>query len=206
MKSPTTANLCSPNHRNYLLRPEEDEKTPLLSEKPVERKGKIKKLVRKLSNFVENIKNWIKRKCPKLLCPVGTPAKLPPFTINTGDKEPIRIRPRPHSPLDLAKIKEFLKENLKTDIISESQSPWSAPLVLATKPDGSTRVCVDYRALNRITEKDAHPLPRIDESFSYFADTKYYTSLDLRSGYWQIPLDNDTKPKTAFSTHYGQFQ
>src|SRR5579862_7463334 len=54
----------------YLLRPEEDEKTPLLSEKPVERKGKIKKLMRKLSNFVENIKNWIKCKCPKLLRPV----------------------------------------------------------------------------------------------------------------------------------------
>ena len=78
--------------------------------------------------------------------------------------------------------------------------------MLATKPNGGTRVYVDYRALNRITEKDAHPLPRIDESFLYFSGAKYFTSLDLRSGYWQIPLDDESKPKTAFSTRYGQFQ
>src|SRR5213079_1132501 len=88
-------------------------------------------------------------------------------------------------------------------VIEESQSPWSAPIVLAKKPDGSTRICVDYRALNRITEKDAHPLPRVDESFSQFAGAKYFTSLDLKSGYWQIPLDEDSKVKTAFSTRCG---
>ena len=135
------------------------------------------KLMRKLSNHVTNIKCWIKRNCPRLLRAVGIPATLSPFTINTGDKEPICIRPRAHSPLDLVKIKEFLNENLKNGVITESQSPWSAPIILATKPNGDTRVCVDYHALNRITEKDAYSLPRIDESFSQFAGVAYFTSL-----------------------------
>ena len=90
---------------------------------------------------------------------MGRPAKLEPFNIDTGDHAPIKINPRPYSPVDLAKIKEFIDENLKTGVISESDSPWSFPLVLAVKPDGGTHICVDYHALNRITRKDAHPLP-----------------------------------------------
>jgi transposase InsO family protein/uncharacterized protein (UPF0335 family) len=187
----------------YLLRPDVIEPA---TNSGLKSKGKIKKFARKVANFVSRITAWIKRSCPALLRKIGEPANLAPFTINTGDKEPINIRPRPYSPLDLAKIKDFLDENLKNGVIAESQSPWSAPIVLAKKPDGSTRVCVDYRALNRITEKDAHPLPRVDESFSQFAGAKYFTSLDLKSGYWQIPLDEDSKAKTAFSTRHGHFQ
>ena len=132
--------------------------------------------------------------------------RLQPFKIDIGDKEPINIRPRPHSPLDQEKIRAFINENLKNGVISPSQSPWSAPIVLAAKPNGETRVCVDYRALNKATDKDAHPLPRIDESFGLFSGAKYFTSLDLRSGYWQIPLDEATKPKTAFSSRYGHYE
>ena len=164
------ANYIDEDTELYLLRPDEqdDEKAPLLSGKSVT-KGKAKKIARKISTWVTNMKSWIQRRCPKLLRNIGTPAKLQPLTINTGDHEPIRIKPRHHSPLDLAKIKKFLDENIQNGVITESQSPWSAPIVLATKPDGSTRVCIDYRALNRITTKDAHSLPRIDESFSYLA-------------------------------------
>ena len=95
----------------YLLRPNEEE-TPLLLGK-TERKGKVKKLLRKARNYIANITSWIKSHCPNLLRLIGIPAKLQSFTINTGDKEPIRIRPRAHSPLDLIKIKKFLDENLK---------------------------------------------------------------------------------------------
>jgi len=182
----------------YVLRPDQP--------KPeTQRKGKVKKLTRKIANYVSQITSWIQNACPALLRKIGNPAKLAPFNIDTGDKDPINIRPRPYSPLDLAKIKDFLDENLANGVISESQSPWSAPIVLAKKPDGSTHVCVDYRALNRVTEKDAHPLPRVDESFSYFAGAKYFTSLDLKSGYWQIPLDSSSKAKTAFSTRHSHF-
>jgi hypothetical protein len=108
---------------------------------------------------------------------------LDPFEIDTGDAKPINIRPRAHSPKTFEKIKESIDENLKTGVISESESPWSFPLVLARKPNGGTRVCVDYRALNHVTVKDAHLLPRIDESLLCFFGMKYFTSIDLRSGY-----------------------
>jgi len=143
---------------------------------------------------------WIKHKCPELLREIGRPAKLEPFRIDTDHHPPIKINPRPYSPLDLIKIKEFIDENLKNGVISESDSPWSFPIVLAAKPGGGTRICVDYRSLNRITKKDAHPLPRIDESLLRFHGMKYFTHIDLRSGYWQIMLDYMSRQKTAFST------
>ena len=149
---------------------------------------------------------WIKRHCPNLLRDIGRPANLEPFNIDTSDQPPIKINPRPYSPVDLAKIKEFIDENLKNGVISESDSPWSFPIVLAAKPGGGTRVCIDYRALNRITRKDAHPLPRIDESLLRFYGMKYFTHIDLRSGYWQILLDHLSCQKTAFSTRYGHYE
>ena len=144
------------------------------------------------------ILRFIKRKCPDLLRDMGRPSNLEPFDIDTGDAEPIKISPRPYSPVDLDKIKEFIDENLKTGVISESDSPWSFPLVLAAKPNGGTRICVDYRALNRISKKDAHPLPRIDESFLKFFGMRYFTNIDLRSGYWQILLNLPSDPKRHF--------
>jgi len=149
---------------------------------------------------------WIKRKCPDLLREIGRPSNLDPFDIDTGDAEPINIRPRAHSPKDLERIKEFIDENLKNSVISESDSPWSFPLVLAQKPDGSTRVCVDYRALNQITRKDAHSLPRIDESLVRFFSKRYFSTIDLRSGYWQIALSQMARAKTAFSSRYGHYE
>src|SRR5579859_3201012 len=154
----------------------------------------------------ERMQKWIKRHCSNLLRPVGTPANLEPFKIDTGDAEPIKVPGRPYSPLDLEKIKEFIDENIANGIIKESESPWSAPLVLAAKADGTTRVCVDYRALNRVTKKDAYPLPRMDESFQKFHGARFFTILDLRSGYWQILLDLMTRAKTAFSTRYGHYE
>ena len=89
------------------------------------------KLPRKLTR-------WIKRKCPDLLHEIGCSANLKPFDIDTGDAKPINIRPRAHSPADLEKIKKFIDENLKNNVISESKLPWSFPLVLAQKPNGGT--------------------------------------------------------------------
>lgn len=161
---------------------------------------------RALERERKKMMKWIETKHKNLLRSVGKPAKLEPFVIDTGDAEPIKISPRPYSPVDLQKIKEFINENLENGIIRESDSPWSAPIVLAIKADGTTRVCVDYRALNRVTKKDAYPLPRIDESFSQFHGARYFTTLDLKSGYWQILLDPESRAKTAFSTRYGHYE
>jgi len=185
--------------------------TKILSEEGRElRKAKTKSLppedAENSQRLPRKIRRWMKRHCPELLREIGRPAKLEPFNVDTGDHAPIKINPRPYSPVDLAKIKEFIDENLKSGVISESDSPWSFPLVLAVKPDGGTRVCVDYRALNRITRKDAHPLPRIDESLLRFYGMRYFTHIDLRSGYWQIILDLVSRQKTAFSSRYGHYE
>jgi len=91
-------------------------------------------------------------------------------------------------------------------IIEPSESPWSSPIVVVTKQDGSPWICIDYRTLNAIMFKDARPVPNIDECFPHLGKAKYFMILDLKSGYWQIPLDKETKRRAVFSTRYGHFQ
>ena len=91
-------------------------------------------------------------------------------------------------------------------MIEQSSSPWSAGVVLAKKKDGSTRFCIDYRKLNEATIKDAYPLLRIDESLNHLSGAQWFSTLDLSSGYWQVELEPDAKPKTAFVTKRGLFQ
>ena len=90
--------------------------------------------------------------------------------------------------------------------IEHSVSAWSVPTVLVTKKDGTTCFCVDYRRLNERTKKDAFPLPRIDDSLNSLSGQAWFSTLDLASGYWQVRLSEEAKPKTAFATHSGLFQ
>ena len=126
--------------------------------------------------------------------------------IDTGSTRPIRCNPRKLSPKKIKIQQELVDKMLEEGQIEHSVSAWSAPTVLVTKKDGTTRFCVDYRRLNNSTKKDAFPLPRIDDSLNSLSGQSWFSTLDLASGYWQVRLSEDAKPKTAFVTHSGLFQ
>ncbi|GBO35515.1 Retrovirus-related Pol polyprotein from transposon 17.6, partial [Araneus ventricosus] len=126
--------------------------------------------------------------------------------INTGNHPPIKQYPRR---LPLAKKEEaerLVKEMVDNGIIEESSGPWASPIVLVKKKDGSTRFCVDYRKLNEITIKDSYPLPRIDDTLDALNGSQWFSTLDLKSGYWQVEIQPEDKEKTAFTTGQGLWQ
>ena len=126
--------------------------------------------------------------------------------IDTGDHAPIKQYPRRTPFVQRAKIASLISDMEKKGVISPSVSPWASPVVLVSKKDGSTRFCVDFRRLNAITKKDVYPLPRIEDILDTLGKARYFTTLDLSAGYWQIPLDQSAKEKTAFTTHCGLFE
>ena len=95
---------------------------------------------------------------------------------------------------------------LEQDVIEPSSSPWSSPVVLVRNKGGTYCFFVDYRQLNRLTKKDAHPLPRIDDTLDSLQGSCWFSTLDLASGYWQVEVDPAHKEKTAFTTPFGLHQ
>ena len=127
-------------------------------------------------------------------------------SINTGSRAPIRQTLR-RTPVHWKHhMDNQLKDMLKADVIERSASPWASGVVLVQKKDGSVRFCVDYRKLNDITVKDAYPLPRIDETLDHLSGARWFSTLDLSSGYWQVEMEPDDRPKTAFVTSKGLYQ
>jgi hypothetical protein len=126
--------------------------------------------------------------------------------IDTGTNRPIHTPPYRKSNKDQEVLSEETQKLLKNEIIEHSKSPWSSPVVLVKKKDGTTRFCVDYRRLNQITIKDAFPLPRIDDIYDQLTKATYFSKFDFKAGYFQVPLDKADRPKTAFSTRDGHFQ
>ena len=123
--------------------------------------------------------------------------------INTGDAAPIKQRPR-RIPLKLREQVEQQKaEMLRDGVIEESTSPWCSPIVMVRKKDGKYRFCVDLRAVNNVTRAMSHPLPRVDDALDTLAEAKYFSSLDMASGYWQVEIAPEDREKTAFTTGKG---
>ena len=127
-------------------------------------------------------------------------------TIDTGDSRPIKQCPRRMPPLQRELADREVDKMLEKGFIEPSDSPWASPIVLVTKKDGSTRFCKDYRRLNDVTRKDAYPLPNINETLETLYGAECFNTLDLASGYWQVPVAPADRAKTAFTTRKGLFE
>ncbi|PIK44331.1 hypothetical protein BSL78_18804 [Apostichopus japonicus] len=127
-------------------------------------------------------------------------------TIPLSDPNPFKERHRRIPPADYQEVRKLLKDMEDGDIIRPSCSPFASPVVLVRKKDGTLRFCIDYRKLNAKTIKDAYALPRIEESLDALAGAKWFSSLDLKSGYWQIEVEEKEKYKTAFTTPFGFYE
>lgn len=131
---------------------------------------------------------------------------LAEHSIETGDARPVKQPPR-KVPIAMAgEEKAAIDQMKKQGIIQESSSPWASPIVLVRKKNGKIRPCVDYRRLNSVTIKDAYPIPTTQECLDAMAGSVYFSTLDMTSGYNQIPVKESDIPKTAFVTKHGLFE
>lgn len=126
--------------------------------------------------------------------------------IETGDHEPVKSKQFRLPFRQKEQLSQIVLDMQKDGIIVPSNSPWSANMFLVKKKDGSMRPVVDYRGLNSITKADVYPLPRIEDCLDSLAGAQFFSTLDLRSGYWQIAMDPQSQEKTAFTTPFGHFE
>ena len=126
--------------------------------------------------------------------------------IDTCDAPPIFIPPYRKSRIEREILNTMVKEMLDAKVIVESKSPWSAPVVLIPKHDGSKRFCIDYRKLNIVTKTEYWPMPNIKEIFDNFSGSKYFTKIDIKNAFWQLKLSSRSREKTGFSTPDGHYQ
>ena len=118
--------------------------------------------------------------------------------IDTGASSPIRQHPRRLPCHHRAEVEKQVRDMLAQGVIQPSTSPWSSPIALIKKKDGSYRFCIDYRKLNSVTKIDAHPLLRVDDLLAALNGNTIFSTFDLRSGYWQVGMHPDDREKNSF--------
>lgn len=119
--------------------------------------------------------------------------------INTGDSEPVKQRYYPVSPHLLPAVHKELDRMLKLGVVEPSHSAWNSPILLVPKKDGSLRLCLDSRTLNSLSSKDSYPIPYVSSILDSLGGAKYLSTIDLTAAFWQIPLEESSKEKTAFT-------
>lgn len=128
-------------------------------------------------------------------------------SIDIGDAKPIKMKPYRVSQREREIIDKQITEMLKYNVISPSHSPWASPVVLVKKKNGETRFCVDYRKLNSVTKKSTYPLPNIEDIMTYLGKARYFSSLDMFSGFWQVKIKEESRPLTSFICQgHGSYQ
>ena len=126
--------------------------------------------------------------------------------IDTGDNPPIKSRPIRRSRAGDTEVNQEINKLLEAGLIKPSKSPWSSPILIVKKKDGTNRVVIDYRRLNEITRKDVYLLPSISDTLDRLGGAKYFSAMDLVFGYWQIDLPEEDQQKAAIITPQGLFQ
>jgi len=128
------------------------------------------------------------------------------LTIRCTSDIPVVYRPYRLAENEKRTVREMIRELLANDIIRESSSPYASPILLVKKKNGEYRMCVDFRKLNAVTIKDKYPMPLIEEQIDKLGGSRYFTGLDLASGYYQVPVAADSVEKTAFVTPEGHYE
>lgn len=129
----------------------------------------------------------------------GEATTLIEHRIDTGQAVPIKQRYYPVSPVVLKEIHRELDQMLQNGVVEPSLSPWSSPILLVKKPSGGYRFVVDFRKVNAVTKRDAYPIPYVTSILDRLRDCRYLSSLDIKNAFWQIPLEQSSKERTAFT-------
>ena len=111
--------------------------------------------------------------------------------IRLNKDEPFKERYRPINPCHQEEVRDHIQKMLRAGAIKPSNSPWSNAIVLVRKKNGDLRFCIDFRRLNAITKKDSFPLPRIQEAIEFLSGARVFSCIDLNSGFWQIPMEEE---------------
>ncbi|KAL6322424.1 hypothetical protein AAG906_008079 [Vitis piasezkii] len=196
-------------------------KTPMLSAMQV-KKGLKREEVTYLATLKEEKDDGSGEPMPKEIkgvldefkdvMPPELPKRLPPrreedhkIELEPGAKPPA-MGPYRMAPPELEELRRQLKELLDAGFIQPSKAPYGAPVLFQKKHDGSLRMCIDYRALNKVTVKNKYPIPLIADLFDQLGRARYFTKLDLRSGYYQVRIAEGDEPKTTCVTRYGSYE
>ncbi|KAL0345857.1 UNVERIFIED_CONTAM: RNA-directed DNA polymerase [Sesamum radiatum] len=156
---------------------------------------------------------WLKCWRSSRMCfPPELPKKLPPrraidhaIELVPGARPPSQA-PYRIAPAELAELRKQLDRLLEVGLVQPSKAPYGSPVLFQRKQNGPMRMCVDYRALDKVTIKNKYPIPNAMDLFDKLMKAKYYTKIDLRSGYWQVNVAKGDEPKTTCVTRYGSFE
>ena len=156
-----------------------------------EQKNKLQNLVNEFSDVFSNQPGRTNVIEHRIILTTNKPIRQCPYRIPQAYRE---------------KVKKEIEEMEENGIIRKSKSEWASPLVIVPKKDGSLRLCVDFRRLNAVSEFDAYPMPLVEEVLDRMGSANYLSTLDMTKGYWQIPLAEESKDKTAFITPFGLYE
>ena len=154
---------------------------------------------------LDNLLGTFKDQFTKDEMTIGT-TPLTQMSIDTGDSDPVSQKPYPIAMKHYNWVKEEIDKLLEAGVIRNRHSSWSAPIIVVPKGDGDKCLIIDYRALNKVMRKFIWPMPKVEDIFLQLNGAKYFSTLDLRSGYHHIELTTDSIPKTAFTSPFGKYE